>query len=59
VLIRGLLRLFKPYTTKAKEWFIKEPEVKEQYKVLFINKFSRQRVIYKTKPKGLRVRYFT
>jgi hypothetical protein len=45
--------------TTTKEWFIKELIIREQYKVLSINKFKEQRVIYKTKPKGLKVKYFT
>jgi hypothetical protein len=59
MLKEGPLRPSKPYIAKAKEWFVKELEVGERYKVLSINKFGGQRVIYKTKLKGLRVRYFT
>jgi hypothetical protein len=59
VLKGGLIRLSKPYTVKAKEWFVKELEVGEQYKVLSIDKFRGQRVIYRTKLEGLGVRYFT
>jgi hypothetical protein len=55
----GPLGLSKPYTTKAKEWFVKELEVEERYKVLFINEFGEQRVMYKTKLERLGVRYFT
>jgi hypothetical protein len=57
--IRRPLGPSKPYTAKAKKWFVKELEVGKQYKVLSINEFGKQRVIYRTKPKGLRVRYFT
>jgi hypothetical protein len=56
---RRVLRLLKLYVAKAKEWFIKELEVREQYKVSFIDKFKGQKVMYRTKPKGLGVRYFT
>jgi hypothetical protein len=55
----GPLGLSKPYTAKAKKWFVKKLEVREQYKVLFIDEFRGQRVMYKTKLEGLGVRYFT
>jgi hypothetical protein len=42
-----------------KEWFVKELAIREQYKVSFIDEFKGQRVMYKTKPKGLKVKYFT
>jgi hypothetical protein len=54
-----LPRPFKPYVAKAKEWFVKELEVREQYKVLSINEFGGQRVMYRTKLERLKVKYFT
>jgi hypothetical protein len=58
MLTEGPLGPSKPYTAKAKEWFVKELEVGEQYKVSSIDEFRGQRVIYKIKPKRLKVRYF-